>query len=95
LDISSVFDVITQSPNLVGALCKGMPGIFELPPTSDPEYTNAVGTAVTICYNCPALLKCQRHLDKMPPEHRPDACVMAGRVLPKLPPAKRRLSDHV
>jgi hypothetical protein len=80
---STIFDILGQAPNLAGALCKGRADIFELPPTTAPDYTREVAVAVKVCHRCPVLPKCERYLERMPSTDRPVGMVFAARVVPK------------
>lgn len=64
-------------PLLEGAKCKGRPERFDIDIRSDRE---SIDWAAYTCGACPALRKCRRWVDSLPPRQRPSGMV-AGRLL--------------
>ena len=82
VDMTEIFGVIRQAPDLRGARCVGNPAHFELPPRSHADYRAVVTRAVNTCQTCPGLTRCRKYLDAMKPGTEPESMVMAATVLP-------------
>jgi hypothetical protein len=74
---------------LSGAKCRGLHRIF-----TEPETTDDISDAETLCGFCPALPQCANWYESLPNSQKPKGCIIAGQWRPERPTTKENSMNH-